>query len=91
MSSWAEVKQAESVESAERSGAEWSGQEMRQLAEWRQAGLSVVEMAERLDRSYYAVSSRLQVAGIAARRQTRSEKVVAACGECWLVHAGECR
>jgi hypothetical protein len=87
---WAEAKQAETIVRAEQSGAEWTGRELTVLSEMKAANVPVAQIAAQLQRSYYAVSSKIQVAGLAATRQTAPSAPVEVCGLCWMDHAGEC-
>ena len=88
---WQLKRQAESVEHAEQAGAEWTGFELSVMADMKAQGKSVSEIAARLQRSYYAVSTKLQAAGLAQVRRSGAETPVVACADCWMVHAGECR
>lgn len=89
MSVWAEQAQESTWRQAERTGSEWTVAELNKLTIMRAAGKSVTECARVLGRTYYAVSTRLQLAGMAETR-ARAVWAVAACGECHLVHRGEC-
>lgn len=75
---------------ATRTGTEWSVAEITRLRDLRAAGHSIADIALALNRTYYAVSTMLQLTGLATPRATKPVVRPAACTACHLVHRGEC-
>lgn len=87
---YAVAVQNASIEQAVQNGAEWTGRELTILSELRAANVPVAEIAEQLRRSYYAVASKIQAAGLAQRTRQGKIEVIEVCPQCWLDHAGDC-
>jgi predicted transcriptional regulator len=86
------VKQNLSLITALRAGNEWLSEDMRVLANLKDEGKSIAEIAEILGRTYYSVATKLQATGmVAARQSTRKPKATQpACAACFVIHNGEC-
>lgn len=82
--------QAETLAGASRIGTEWELREINRLRDMRAQGLSVTEMARRLNRTYFAVTTQLSLQGLTKPRVRRMEVLETACPRCYLVHRGEC-
>ncbi len=92
MNTWQLVQQAATLPAANHHADEWTSRDDSLLIQLRSHGLSIAEIARRLGRTYYAVSTRSQVLGIAQpRAAVQAHTGPTACAACWLVHAGECR
>lgn len=90
MNTWQLTQQAATVAKADHSGIEWTGAELNTMAALKAQGASVTQIASALQRSYYAVSTKLQLAGLSKARRSSTETQINACADCWMVHAGEC-
>lgn len=83
---WQFAQQAATLETARHSGVDWTNAEVRLLASKHAAGLSVTQIAADLQRTYYAVQTRLQLEGLTKPRQAAPAATQAACPRCWLIH-----
>jgi hypothetical protein len=90
---WTKVQQNLSLISATKLGDEWLSEEMVKLTLMKEAGVSIAEIAEVLNRSYYAVATRLQAVGLSTPRQSKPAAKIelpASCARCFTIHRGEC-
>jgi predicted transcriptional regulator len=90
---WTKVQQNLSLIAATKLGDEWLSEDMVKLTLMKEAGKSITEIAETLNRSYYAVATRLQTIGLSTPRQSKPAAKVElppACGRCFTIHRGEC-
>lgn len=86
------ANQTLTLATAQSTGNEWSTSETTTLKLMKLQGASIAEIAVTLGRTYYAVSTRLGVTGLATPRPRaiKPAKVETACDACWLIHRGEC-
>ena len=84
--------QAATLETARHNGDDWTSRDDAHLINLRQHGFTIADCATRLDRTYYAVSTRIQLLGLSQPRTvTQTHAGPTACTACWLVHTAECR
>jgi hypothetical protein len=89
------VHQNHTLLTAIHAGSEWTHAELATMAALKEAGSKVAEIAETLGRSYYAVTCKLNAAGLTTpQRNPRAAKEEPSYGElcqsCFLIHQGEC-
>ena len=91
MNTWQLTQQTATLPTARHHADDWTSRDDALLIQLRQHNISLADCATRLGRTYYAVSTRSQLLGLAQPRTIRSNAAPAACPECWMVHAAECR
>lgn len=84
------TNQTHTLTTATKVGNEWTSNELATMRAMKADGASVEEIAIQLGRTYYGVSSKLSLAGLATPRATKPAKMEIGCDACWLIHNGEC-
>lgn len=82
-----------SIPTARHYADEWTSADDAKLTQLRSHGITLADCATRLGRTYYAVSTRVQLLGLSQPRSTpvRTNAGPTACPACWLIHTAECR
>lgn len=84
------VAQSLSLETAVKTGEEWSMAEVDYLKNLRAQDVAYYAIAQLMGRSVYSVTTMARVMGIAKTRKTAQAPKIVACTNCNLVHSYEC-
>jgi hypothetical protein len=91
------VYQNQTLITAIHAGSEWTHAELSTMAALKEAGSKVTEIAEILGRSYYAVTCKLNAAGLTTPQRNPNPRAAKEepsygelCHDCFLIHQGEC-
>jgi hypothetical protein len=84
---WTKEAQNYTLITATKTNEEWTHEEIRRLEALRNVGVSIRDIAIKLNRSYYAVSTKIIQVGLAnSHRKSNSTKPnLVVCGECFTI------